>query len=419
MKNRQIVLWVCLGISLVSLLAGCMTMPKETMIQSATDYNLMVERAQNEMLLLNIVRASKRRPMYFTTSSKLSGTLELGYETGSLSIPFGKIGTGLNGAYSIAPKVSFSSKPTIDIAVLNAKEFATALMQPLPLETMLDFWQRGWHKEILLHLFVQRIKTDEGKYYENHPEDKEADFKEFQSKLREIADNCDLDFEKIPGSPIGPPLPECEVRDLTALVEAHKAGLTLVGSGQGVPKIYQLTSPEKNEPSFKCKKIARRKECQEGKKDEEQQEFSVLVHGRNAKKTDSAPKAEAEKKGTEYTIYLRTPEAILYYLGEIMRAEANIGKTEKDFIPQVVMNRCPAKEKVPLFVARKVLDLEKSAYLTVDYEGTKYGIAKISDSDKPCEADRSMYVLELISLLIMKQTSAGELPPSTGTVITK
>ena len=98
---KQLVWKVCLAIALGGSLAGCAMLPKERIASTTTDYNLVVERVQNEMLLLNIVRASKRRPMYFTGFNLLRGSLSYNFQTGNIAIPFGNIGTGLNGAYSL------------------------------------------------------------------------------------------------------------------------------------------------------------------------------------------------------------------------------------------------------------------------------------------------------------------------------
>src|ERR1700688_1833788 len=55
----------------------------------AVNYNLVAEQAQQQALLLNIVRASLNRPMQFTTLSSITGSAsESG--TGTLSFPFGE-----------------------------------------------------------------------------------------------------------------------------------------------------------------------------------------------------------------------------------------------------------------------------------------------------------------------------------------
>lgn len=158
--NRKIILTICCGVILASLLTGCAMLPKNKIAKSATNYNLVVERAENEMLLLNIVRASKRHPMYFTGLTTIRGSLTYEITTGEVTIPFGKIGSGLNGAYSaVSPVLKYSSNPVFDVAVLDNKEFYNAMMTPVPLETFYYFLQLGWPREMLLHLFILRIDS--------------------------------------------------------------------------------------------------------------------------------------------------------------------------------------------------------------------------------------------------------------------
>src|SRR5262249_38080407 len=54
----------------------------------AITYNLAAERAQNQALLLNVVRSSLRRPMQFTTVQSVTGTASEG-GTVQLTLPFG------------------------------------------------------------------------------------------------------------------------------------------------------------------------------------------------------------------------------------------------------------------------------------------------------------------------------------------
>src|SRR6185369_7960080 len=150
---RQILWKVCLAIGLAGFLAGCSMLPKEKISSSTTDYNLVVEKVQNEMLLLNIVRASKRRPMYFTGFNLLRGSLSYNFQTGNMSIPFGQIGTGFDGSYSIAPNVSYSTSPSFDLAVWDSKEFTAGMMTPVTMDTVYYYLvSLGWPKEVLLHL---------------------------------------------------------------------------------------------------------------------------------------------------------------------------------------------------------------------------------------------------------------------------
>src|SRR5262245_8301398 len=64
---------LAMGVALAALLlAGCAIVDKYA--DRAVDYNLQAEKTQQTNLLLNIVRASLRRPMQFTGLTSITGT---------------------------------------------------------------------------------------------------------------------------------------------------------------------------------------------------------------------------------------------------------------------------------------------------------------------------------------------------------
>lgn len=343
-RNWRIILMVCTAIGLVGSLSGCATFQKERLANSSTDYNLVVEKVQNEMLLLNIVRASKRRPMYFTSFNQLSGSMEYTFQTGSITIPFGKIGAGLDGAYSVAPSVSYSTKPSFIVNILDTKEFIAAIMSPVTLDKVYYYLKGGWHKEELWHILIKRIETptEKGwKIYNNFPGDKKTFEEEFQPKLREFL--------------------KCELEEKETSKENKK----------------------ESEYYFVC----------DGKE--------LSISG-----PDTSGSYLLQKEGTNlYKIHLRSPEAMLYYLGQILRAEAQI-----NFVPKIMLEKC--ESPVSLFIARKANDNDKAPIVSVDYEGTKYIIPGdvLTESDVKCPSDNSLHVLSLISQLISLQKSIKDVP---------
>ncbi|HEY0510368.1 MAG TPA: hypothetical protein VGH73_00595 [Thermoanaerobaculia bacterium] len=104
------------------------------------------------------------------------------------------------------------------------------------------------------------------------------------------------------------------------------------------------------------------------------------------------------------TIFLRSPEAIIYYLGQLMRVE------EGGQIPKVVIDG----QQEPIFVAfkgDKKLGCKK--LLQVDYEGEEYIIPNGSgnpDSALACLPGRSMQVLSIVNQLVALQKSAKDFP---------
>ena len=61
-----------IAVSVVSGLGGCTIVDQFS--SRAVNYNLEAEQAQEQALLLNIVRASLRRPMQFTSLQSITGT---------------------------------------------------------------------------------------------------------------------------------------------------------------------------------------------------------------------------------------------------------------------------------------------------------------------------------------------------------
>ena len=356
--NQQIILRAFFGLSVAGLLNGC-TIPRYNMATSTTEYNLVVEKAQNEMLLLNIVRASKRRPMYFTSFSKLTGSMSYEFQTGGISIPFGKIGTGLNGSYSITPSVKYSNSPLFDLAVQDSKEFTNGIMTPVPLKTFEYYWQQGWPKEMLLYLFIYRIKiTDvngEPRTFTNYPVDpiKFGDFKD-------VIEAVDWDIEEVnvPGIP-------GKVRDTN---EASQL--------QTVAEILKLVL-NKNED----KKEVR----------------TEYVFKAKDKKSDQKLRGK---------IYPRSPEAILYYLGELVR----IGKKDPDISMINIRDEQHLLHPTKLFYAGKPTPGDTAPCVSVDYEGVRYVIPQDPNYADRYPKDRSMHVLSLVSQLIGLQREIKEAP---------
>jgi hypothetical protein len=391
---RQIMWKACLAMTLAGVLAGCAMLPKERIASSTTDYNLVVEKVQNEMLLLNVVRASKRRPLYFTGFNLLRGSLSYNFQTGNLTIPFGKIGTGLDGSYSIAPSVSYSTSPSFDLMVWDTKEFTEGMMTPVSVDTVYYYlYKLGWPREMLLHLLVERMELfnndDKLEVYENDPDNREK-FEKFQAKLRDLLKCRFVGRER--SEPVGPRLQAKDIHDLQQLIEVHKAGLVLTSVVDGNNEYYQLSS-KKNEYFYNCGA---------------ENKSEVSTYQISDAKSNNPPISDHDKRG--YRFFFRSPEGILYYLGEILRTEA-----DKGYVPMIQV--CESKPPVPLFVVNKSSTSDHTSVVSVDYEGSKYSIpaSPATGADTGCSGDRSMHVLTFVSQLIAGQR-AGMNVPVTGAV---
>lgn len=413
--NVHITLTVLSGVILAGLLAGCSMPKKEDIAKNTTEFNLVAEKAGNEMLLLNIVRASKRRPMYFTSFGKLTGQMSFEVGTGGINIPFGK---SFEDPYSIAPNVSYKYSPFFDVAVLDTQEFTNGIMTPVPMKIIEYYRSQGWPPEILLHIFIRRIEiTDEKGYvqeeYNNYPEN-QIEFEKFQNQIRD----AQWDIEVIPNLLKIGKVDANEASKLQNLIKVQKEGLTLTPVKDNNKKVADTTTStgevDANEVPIPPNQINAPKAGSTPTPSKSKMELRLsedkYVFTRKMKrgeKIETIPFDE-EKEGK---IYTRSPEAILYYLGEIMRVE---NRTENPYIPMIDVSHdrscaLPAR----LFYARKATDKVVTPCVSVDYEGTRYIIPGDPTPDDGRCTDRSMHVLSLVSQLIGLHKKSSEAPTTT------
>jgi hypothetical protein len=311
----------------------------------------------------------------------------------------------------------------------------------------------GWHKEMLLHLFIRRIEIRDPedpniilKKYVNYPGDPNL-FADFQKQIR-IKD-WEWSIEKDEATSIGE-VDASEASKLKKLIEVQKAGLTLISTSVKDNKKKDDDTPSTEEGdannASQLKKLIEAKKTgsklmQDKKNNDEENNkmklcLSKVEYHFKRVATKCYKKTEKERikhekippkeklllikllESPHIKVYLRSPEAILYYLGEILRAEIRGEKKgKKNFnIPIIYagIGECEGT-KSWLFYARKVTGEDDTPCVSVDYEGSRYVIPGRSDTKKGCCRDRSMHVLSLVSLLIGQQKES-KLVPTTATV---
>ncbi len=358
-------------LAIVPLLAGCIT--HREIAGRAVSYNLAVEKAHNEMLLLNVVRSKERRPMYFTAIGEVNGSLRWQASTGGIGV---SVGPGDGDDLSLSPSAAYTTNPTFDVGVLGSQEFVRGILSPVKLETLEFYWRQGWPPELLLHLAVERIEKRTGKdldgSWENDPDDWPK-FVDFQAKLRELLASLKFERTRTPVD-VGPPLYRSDLADLSDLVEvANSSGLKLEPtSAYG----YQLRRYVTG--------------------------YEFKVDGETVRTSEQ--KLDLPEAGASYyLVTLRSPHAILYYLGEVMRA------IKRGNVPTVYTRAGQAESAAPLFVARERSAECPAAIVQVRY-GSDYLIPLEGQTADRCQPGRSMQVLSLVSQLIGLQTKKDELP---------
>ena len=140
---------------LLALLAsGCATgLGPKALRGERPDYNRQIVRSADGEMLLNLVRLRYNDSPLFL---ELGGVVaQYGYDA-SLSAAGQINGTGPSGA-SVATGLAYAEKPTITYTPLMGEDFATRMLAPIPLDSIMLFEQGGWSAERLLLVAVQRV----------------------------------------------------------------------------------------------------------------------------------------------------------------------------------------------------------------------------------------------------------------------
>ncbi len=156
---------VCvLTIGIVAALAGCTVVDQYS--GRAIVYNLEAEQAQDQAMVLNIVRAYLRRPMQFTTVSTITG---IASASGSIqytlptNVPFRPATQGATGIAAFPPLPtwlfggSMSGGPAFTVPVLDTQEFYQGILKAIPGQIWDLYLQANYPPDLLFNLFVQRI----------------------------------------------------------------------------------------------------------------------------------------------------------------------------------------------------------------------------------------------------------------------
>ncbi len=433
--------------------------------QQLIDYNRAYEDSTNSILLLNVLRAKDRKPLYFTTLSQLNPSIS-GSGSLGLTIPLSPTAYTTLG---ISTGASVSTGNTGTVAVENTVEFVRGFMKPVDLETFEYFWSQGWPREMLLLLLVRRIEilpTDpEGiplpgkkvKVLVNTPRSLDVGVNCPDSDSTELKSIAWCNFENFRDFVfvleervrfarssttvlVGPKVRSDDVGQLKTLIEAAKGGLEITQGGDGTFQVTQRVSTvtfcfpdteiEKDDDGarratqFECNRVsgtpqARRQprlmKAQESGKEgrfEAQINATEMQRIQKEKKTSGiVPVTRREKIQSKFrayfaecspncaiVLYIRSPEAMIYYLGEVIRTAMS-----SDYRQLVTAFE---NSKDPIFDVRKGASSSAGSHLTVRYDDSVYFVPRN-------QSNRAMHALSLISQLAGLQRKASDLPRTT------
>jgi hypothetical protein len=128
----------------------------------ATQYNVEAEQAQEKTILLNIVRASLRRPLQFTTVTSIIGSTSAtgsGGFSAPVNVPFRSSGgAGSYPALSAwSAGASLNGSETFTVPVLDTQEFYQGILKPVPSQFYDFLVQQRYPPDFLFNLLIQKV----------------------------------------------------------------------------------------------------------------------------------------------------------------------------------------------------------------------------------------------------------------------
>jgi len=157
--------------------AACEYAPN--MLDRTVAYNRAVANSTNQVLLLNVVRASQRLPTYYTRLEGDAASLGL-TPNGSLSLPLSNprsfetdINTGATGGVTGAATKAVGSLASIvsnlglqasesnlmTLQTLDDQKYQNGMMTPVPLKNIQAFQDEGYQRDLLFLMFLSNIQV--------------------------------------------------------------------------------------------------------------------------------------------------------------------------------------------------------------------------------------------------------------------
>ena len=407
---KRVMTKLLLATLLLAALAGCSL--QRPVARHAVDYNRAVEKAHNQTVLLNVVRSMKRLPQHYTAISEVRGTATSSLSP-ALSLTLEK---GTFTPWDPSARYTGTGQSLVTVSVLDDKEFVQGLLSPISLDQLDFFLTQGWPERLVGMLFVRRIDIRNDDFsdpaylrycgegarketgsivtYENAPDESDDagdPFRKvrcFAARLAHLRDKENLGIEDKVTKSVDFELQTTDQDELAELI------LKAVEAGVSIKKGRRGESGES--VTYSLSKSVRSKVLKWGEGGDRKE-----VYLDDPTQTAGARRAKPGEKTVR--VYFRSAQNVVYYLGEIMRAQAIKGWSSatpfEEMEPKVVFAE---NEEALLFAAWRKGRGEKNPLVSVEHGGETYVIPGFQGCEigRVDHCHRSTQVLAIVKQLI-------------------
>lgn len=297
------------------------------------DYNAMQADAENRMFLTNVLRAKDRLPRHFTTIG--SGSVQ---QAAGLSVAPG-VGlafadSGVSRQFSLGG--SLLTTPRVELSTLSTQGFLTGYITPVTNQTLAYFFNQGFERGLVLHLFVGSFSicsVDKGQArkcesFVNDPFEKES-YNSFNNLVRDLVRSNVALTRRTEQQVLGP---------LMSREEAFKtfaAKLAEPGSKLELDEGCLKETSSESAAAASCWRLTAEKsavslefDCAKGGTTVHLKQFCGSQEKAVASRAELIPattRSDSDKSETTLEVTIRSPEALIYYLGQVARCKAGAG----------------------------------------------------------------------------------------------
>jgi len=316
----------CAAVSFV--LVACTAPSAVKTATQSVEVNRAVGKAEDQVTVMNIMRSYLRRPRAYTDFSAFHEAVPTSSGTATLS-----------GTPSLAGTVS-SATSAFDVTPETQQGFIRAITTPVPAATVAYYSQQGWINSELLHLFVHEIRVYDSndklqRIYSNYPQDTES-YDEFDAIVNGLA-ACDLTVKTASvtlDDALGPEIDLKDVHEMKPQYDAAKNGFVLAPYPTSAPKnatAAPLSVASPKVTRFILVKASGRDQVFKLVPRNSLDAARICLAG-YALAGVERPKIPGSLTGTltlppdthkgwYMKLGIRSPESIVYYLGEVARVQ--------------------------------------------------------------------------------------------------
>jgi hypothetical protein len=300
---------------LALLLGGCV--PTSFYVQQmpfdvqADQFNVAAAQTERLMIVRNVMRARDRTSMIFTRVSGFHASMQ---RTLSGTATFTQAPQVNNQRFAPGVTVSGQATPSFDMTVLDDERFHRAIETSIDLGVYQMLLQGGWRANLLHTLFIDRIVAD-GRDYENDPASP-AGYAAFQQLLRSHPGGLQI-CTKSETHAFGPPLAASGHTDLQGLAAVAGQHLQMTQDDHNAWRLSRSDVTrwfafDCNDPGQAFASVRVELPGQESRSDTSLSVHYVSsgLHGQSVGESRD-----------DNRVYVRSIEGVLFYLGEIVRAE--------------------------------------------------------------------------------------------------